>query len=93
MTLCREPGLAEFPDSVTARGAKHLAELAAMAGLGHRAIMLYLVQRTDCDRFTLAADIDPAYARAFETARAQGVEKLILTTHISPQGVEIADML
>lgn len=93
VTLCREPGLAEFPDSVTARGAKHLAELAAMAGLGHRAIMLYLVQRTDCDRFTLAADIDPAYARAFETARAQGVEKLILTTHISPQGVEIADML
>lgn len=93
VTLSRQPGLAEFPDSVTARGAKHLAELAMMAQQGHRAIMLYLVQRTDCDRFALAADIDPTYARAFDTAHAQGVEKLILTTHISPEGVEIADML
>ncbi|MCE8508650.1 DNA/RNA nuclease SfsA [Ruegeria pomeroyi] len=93
VTLSRQPGLAEFPDSVTARGAKHLAELAMMAQQGHRAIMLYLVQRTDCDRFALAADIDPTYARAFETARSQGVEKLILTTDISPEGVEIADML
>ncbi|MCE8515162.1 DNA/RNA nuclease SfsA [Ruegeria pomeroyi] len=93
VTLSRQPGLAEFPDSVTARGAKHLAELAMMAQQGHRAIMLYLVQRTDCDRFALAADIDPTYARAFDTAHAQGVEKLILTTHISPEEVEIADML
>ncbi|MCV2889636.1 DNA/RNA nuclease SfsA [Ruegeria aquimaris] len=93
VTLSRKPGLAEFPDSVTARGAKHLAELTMMAQQGHRAIMLYLVQRTDCDRFALAADIDPTYARAFDTAHARGVENLILTTHISPEGVEIADML
>lgn len=93
VTLSRQPGMAEFPDSVTARGAKHLEELAKMAQQGHRAIMLYLVQRTDCHRFALAADIDPTYARAFEMAQAQGVEKLIITTHISPQGVEIADML
>ncbi|SDD69896.1 DNA/RNA nuclease SfsA [Ruegeria marina] len=93
VTLCRQPGLAEFPDSVTARGAKHLAELAAMAAQGHRAVMLYLVQRTDCDRFALAADIDPAYARAFDAARSRGVEKLVFATHISPEGVEIANML
>ncbi|NOD76292.1 MULTISPECIES: DNA/RNA nuclease SfsA [unclassified Ruegeria] len=89
VTLSRQPGLAEFPDSVTARGTKHLGELAAMAAQGHRAIMLYLVQRTDCDQFALAADIDPAYAAAFESAQAQGVERLVYGTEISPLGVAV----
>ncbi len=87
VTLSRQPGLTEFPDSVTARGTKHLGELSAMAAQGHRAIMLYLVQRTDCDRFALAADIDPAYADAFKTAQAQGVERLVIGTRISSEGV------
>ncbi|WP_170467286.1 DNA/RNA nuclease SfsA [Ruegeria arenilitoris] len=89
VTLSREPGLAEFPDSVTARGTKHLGELAAMAEHGHRAIMLYLVQRTDCDRFALAADIDPNYAAAFEVAQEKGVERLIFATQISPDGIKL----
>ncbi len=89
VTLSRQPGLAEFPDSVTARGTKHLHELAAMVEQGHRAIMLYLVQRTDCDRFALAADIDPAYAAAFEATQAPGVERLVVGTTISPQGIEV----
>lgn len=88
VTLSRQPGLAEFPDSVTARGTKHLGELANMAAQGHRAVMLYLVQRTDCDRFQLAADIDPAYADAFASAQAAGVERLVMGTKISPAGVE-----
>jgi sugar fermentation stimulation protein A len=58
-----------------------------MVTQGHRAIMLYLVQRTDCDRFGLAADIDAAYAAAFETAQAKGVERLVYGTQISPDGV------
>ncbi|WP_282061561.1 DNA/RNA nuclease SfsA [Roseobacter litoralis] len=93
VTLSRQTGQAEFPDSVTARGAKHLQELATMAQAGHRAIMLYLVQRTDCTSFTLAGDIDPTYAAAFRSARDAGVETLCLGTNISAQGIEVADAI
>ena len=89
VTLSRQAGLAEFPDSVTARGAKHLAELARMVQAGHRAVMLYLVQRTDCTHFALAADIDPAYAAAYTDATRAGVETLCLGTHINPEGVQV----
>ena len=93
VTLCREPGLAEFPDSVTKRGAKHLAELSAMVAEGHRAVMLYLVQRTDCSEMSLAGDIDPTYARAFTDARAAGVEMMCLGTKITPEGVWVEERL
>jgi sugar fermentation stimulation protein A len=89
VTLSRQPGLAEFPDSVTARGTKHLHELSDMVAQGHRAVMLYLVQRTDARRFTLAGDIDPTYAAAFAQARAAGVEVLVLGTEITPEGVTV----
>lgn len=93
VTLSRKPGLAEFPDSVTKRGTKHLGELAAMADAGHRAVMLYLVQRTDCAEFTLAKDIDPEYAAAFDVAKNAGVERLIYDTHISPKSIELGKPL
>jgi sugar fermentation stimulation protein A len=93
VTLSRQPGLAEFPDSVTARGTKHLHELMKMTEQGHRAVMLYLVQRTDCARFALAKDIDPAYAAAFEMAQKAGVERLIYDTRISPQEITIGTSL
>jgi len=86
--LSRKAGLAEFPDSKTLRGAKHLRELADMRAQGHRAIMLYLVQRTDCTRFRLADDVDPAYAAAFDLATNAGVEVLCYDTEISTAGVE-----
>ncbi len=89
VTLSRQPGLAEFPDSVTARGAKHLRELSEMAAAGHRAVMLYLVQRTDCTRFALAEDIDPTYAAEYARARAAGVERLVIGTQITPEGVAV----
>jgi sugar fermentation stimulation protein A len=87
--LMRQPGLAEFPDCVTARGAKHLFELAAQVRAGARAVMLYILQRDDCAAFTLAADIDPGYATAFRDARAAGVEAFAYACEVSPEGVKL----
>jgi sugar fermentation stimulation protein A len=85
--LMRRPGLAEFPDSVTARGTKHLAELAKLAASGKRAVMLYLVQRGDAETFALAADIDRAYAEAFDLALASGVEAMVFCCELSLEGL------
>jgi sugar fermentation stimulation protein A len=90
--LRRSDDWAEFPDSVTARGAKHLQELTQMVADGHRAIMLYLVQRTDCARFRLAPDLDPGLCAAFDAARAAGVEMLGLWHRRSTgTGVSLGD--
>jgi sugar fermentation stimulation protein A len=88
--LMRKPGVAEFPDSVTERGAKHLAELADMVEAGHRAVMVYLVQRTDCTVLSLAADLDPGYASAFAAAARRGVEAVVIGCSISPKEI-VAD--
>lgn len=79
----RESRLAEFPDTVTARGARHLEELATMVDAGHRAVMLYLIQREDCDRFRLSGDLDPTYAHAFTEARRRGVEAYAVKCRVS----------
>ncbi|MCX2722282.1 DNA/RNA nuclease SfsA [Roseibium salinum] len=86
--LMREAGLAEFPDSVTARGAKHLAELADMVADGHRAVMVFLVQRPDCSSLSLAADLDPAYAAAFAAAREAGVEAFAIGCDVRLDGID-----
>ena len=85
--LVREPGLAEFPDAVTARGVKHMRELAALAGQGQRAIVFYVVQREDCQRFAIADDIDPAYGAAFGAALASGVETMVHACKLSPDAI------
>jgi len=93
VTLRRSGTLAEFPDTVTARGARHLAELAKVAQAGHRAVLLYVAQRTDCTEVALAADIDPAYAAAAKAARAAGVEVLAHATTITPAAMHLAHAL
>lgn len=83
----RTPGLAEFPDSPTARGAKHLEELGDMVEAGHRGIMIYLIQRDDCATFRICCDLDPVYAKAFRRAMQRGVEIFAVKCRVSPQQI------
>ncbi|MEQ9815657.1 MAG: DNA/RNA nuclease SfsA [Azospirillaceae bacterium] len=87
------PTAAEFPDAVTARGAKHLDELSEMVRQGHRSVMVYLVQRGDNDHFRIAGDIDPAYQAALGRALAAGVEALVYACHVSPEAIVVEKRL
>lgn len=89
VTLSRQTGIAEFPDAVTSRGTKHLNELSRMVELGQRAVMFYLVQRSDCSSLRFAGDIDPAYAEAFSLARDKGVEVFCYGCNITNEKIEI----
>ena len=88
--LRREGALAEFPDCVAARSLKHLRELTAMVAAGERAVMLFVIQRTDCDAFSACFDLDPAYARGLTAAATAGVEVLAYRCAISPERVVLA---
>ncbi len=88
VTLKRGP-MAEFPDSVTVRGTKHLFELMDMVEQGARAVMLYVVQRGDCERFTVASDIDPAYGDALAKALEKGVEALCYRCDMGLEAIEV----
>ncbi|MEL6478718.1 MAG: DNA/RNA nuclease SfsA [Pseudomonadota bacterium] len=87
--LMRQNGLAEFPDCVTERGAKHLRELAAQVAQGRRAVMLYCIQRTDCSRMALAGDLDPGYRAAYLAARAAGVEAIAWACRITTAEISL----
>ncbi|HEX7945562.1 MAG TPA: DNA/RNA nuclease SfsA [Phenylobacterium sp.] len=89
--LRRAGTLAEFPDCVAARSLKHLKELTAMVEAGERAVMLFVVQRTDCDAFEACHDLDPAYAKGLTEAAANGVEVLAYRCAITREGVTLAD--
>lgn len=85
--LLRQPKLYEFPDSVTARGAKHLDEMGDMVKAGCRAVMVYLVQRDDGDALSFAVDIDPNYAKALHRAADAGVEALAYVCDVKPDRI------
>jgi sugar fermentation stimulation protein A len=87
--LSRRHGLAEFPDSVTERGTRHLAELSDMVRAGHRAVMIYLIQRADARRLALARDVDPGYGAAFDAAAAAGVEAIALRCRMSSEEIVV----
>ena len=89
--LVRKPGLHEFPDCKTERGAKHLGEMANMVSQGARAVMLYVIQREDGDAFALADDIDPHYAQSFQNATAAGVEAIAIRCKVTPEEIIACD--
>ena len=91
--LSRGGGLAEFPDCVAARSARHLRELAARVRAGDRAVALFVVQRTDCDRFAACADLDPVFARSLAEAADQGVEVLVYACAIDAERMVLARRL
>jgi sugar fermentation stimulation protein A len=88
--LMRTPGLAEFPDCVAARSTRHLGELQAMSGRGDRAVVLFVVQRTDCAAFSACRDLDPRFAAALSSAAETGVEVLVYGCDVTTERVSIA---
>jgi sugar fermentation stimulation protein A len=91
--LMRTPGLAEFPDCVAARSLKHLRELEAVVADGDRAVVLFIVQRSDCEAFTACHELDPAFARGLDHAADAGVEVLVYACDVSLAGVKIGAQL
>ncbi|ADM09978.1 SfsA, sugar fermentation stimulation protein [Parvularcula bermudensis HTCC2503] len=85
--LRRPDAVAEFPDCVTARGLKHLRELMGVIAAGHRAVLLFVVQRADAKAVSIAADLDPAYARGLLTAANAGVEILAVQCRLTPEAI------
>ena len=75
----RSLGQAEFPDSVTARGTKHLKELTKLSAAGARTVTLYIIQRADCNSFSIARDIDPKYfdEPVKPTKKSKKIQKII----------------
>jgi sugar fermentation stimulation protein A len=82
-----------FPDAVTSRGLKHLNTLIEVKKKGYRAVMLYVIQRTDIDKFDTAKEIDPAYAEALIKAKKQGVEVIPVMAEVSPVGIKITKVV
>ena len=87
--MMRKVGFAEFPDSVTERGAKHLAEMADMVREGHRAVMVYLIQRNDAKSLSLARDVDAGYGEAYDKAVKAGVEVIAVRCKLSTDAIMV----
>ena len=89
----RRGRLAAFPDSITSRGTKHLFELANQVKAGNRAVIFYLVQREDCEGFTIADDIDIRYAEAYSYAVRTGVDVLCYQCKLTPNHIDLDTQL
>jgi len=91
VTLVEDDGNYYFPDPVTSRGLKHLHELIEMKNQGHRAVMLYVIQRSDGVVFKAAVHIDPEYAKGLKKAYDNGVEILVMRADVSPTEIKLSE--
>ena len=89
VTLSRSNHLAEFPDSVTSRGLKHIANLIEAAKMGYNSYLLYVVQRNDCNKFAIAKDIDPEYSKLLTVAIKKKVKILCYDCKFSSKGIKL----
>ena len=87
VTLNRKDKIAEFPDSITSRGTKHLNELMIAAKKGFKAYLLFVIQREDCKKFEIAKDIDIEYANALKKAIKHNVKILCYDCKFSSKGI------
>jgi len=93
VTLCCAPQTACFPDAVTTRGQKHLGELMTALSQGYGAVILFLVQRGEAERFAPADHIDPKYGRLLRKAVNAGVEAIACQARVTPEEVRIVRTL
>ena len=93
VTLVRQNNTAEFPDSITSRGKKHLKELINAKKKGYQSYILYLIQREDCKLFKIAKDIDVEYKNAFDLALVNGVKILCYDCKLSDEEIRINNQI
>ena len=89
VTLLRKKGIAEFPDSVTSRGAKHIDELIKASKKGYDIYIAYIIQREDCKKFEIAADIDPKYSKLLSKAVKKKLNILCYDCKFSSKGIKL----
>jgi sugar fermentation stimulation protein A len=89
VTLSRIEGLAEFPDTVTSRGLKHINELIKASEKGFKIFILYLIQRDDCKSFKIAGDIDPEYSESLSKAVKKKLNVLCYDCKFSSKGIKL----
>ena len=89
VTLSRTSGIAEFPDAVTTRGAKHINELIEASKQGYKIYIAYIIQREDCKKFIIAADIDPEYSKLLSEAKKKKLNILCYDCKFSPKGIKL----
>jgi len=89
VTLSRKRKVAEFPDAITSRGLKHINELMKASKKGYKIFILYLIQRNDCNLFTIAKDIDTEYAKALSKAVKNNLKILCYDCKFSSKGIKM----
>ena len=93
VTLSRIKNLAEFPDAITSRGAKHIKNLVDSIKRGYEAYLLFVIQRDDCKRFKIAEDIDSEYAKLLTNAIKNKLKIICYDCKFSSKGIKIGNKI
>ena len=89
VTLKRKPKIAEFPDAITSRGAKHIHELIKASKKGYKIYIAFIIQREDCNQLSIASDIDPEYSQILSKAIRNKLKVLCYDCKFSTKGIKL----